>query len=115
MLNFTQIFLVFLSALTTIVGDSIVKRISADKTFFAVLKDPWMLLVYLLYFSQIIFSVYIFIYKGDLAIYSNFYIVFYGIMGTIFGIIFFKEGLNWVQVLGIAMAIVGAILMNHKS
>ncbi len=114
MLSFNQIFLVFLSALTVIVGDSIVKRISTGSTFFATLKDPWMLLVYLLYFLQILFAVYIFIYKGELAIYTNLYIIFYSILGIIFGIIFFKEGLNLVQIIGIALAILGGVLINYR-
>ena len=114
MLNFSQIVLVFLSALTVIIGDSIVKKISIGD-FWSVLRDPWMLLVYLLYFLQIAFAVYIFIYKGELAVYANMYIVFYSILGIIFGVMFFKEGLSSIQFSGIILALIGAALMNYKA
>jgi drug/metabolite transporter (DMT)-like permease len=112
MLNLTQIFLVFLSALTVIVGDSIIKKISAG-TITQTLKDPLMLTVYVLYFAQIVFAIYIFLYKGELAIYANYYIIFYSILGILSGVLFFKEHLNAVQLVGIGLAMVAAVLMNY--
>lgn len=111
-MNFFQIFLVFLSALTVIVGDSIIKKVSTG-TILLTLRDPLMLVAYLLYFVQIVCAIYIFIYKGELAIYANYYIVFYSILGIIFGILFFREHLNAIQMLGVVLALVGAVLMNR--
>lgn len=114
MLNFTQIFLVFLSAFVVIAGDSLIKKISTESIMHS-LKNPLMFLVYLLYFAQIVFAVYIFIYKGELAIYANYYVVFYAILGVVFGLVFFRENLNLIQFLGILLALVGVVLMNSAS
>jgi len=107
------LFLIFLSALTVVIGDSIIKHISTGSTVLASLKNPWMLLVYLLYFTQILFAIYIFIKGGELAVYANFYIIYYSILSVIFGVMFFKEGLSPTQITGIILAIVGSILINH--
>jgi drug/metabolite transporter (DMT)-like permease len=94
------------------VADSIIKKVSAGQTFVSVLRDPWMLAVYGLYLVQIFFAIFIFIFKGELAIYTNLFIVFYGIFGIVVGILYFKETLSTVQILGIVLGLSGAILMN---
>ncbi len=113
MLSLFQIFLIFLSALTIIVADAFIKKVSGS-SFRAAFTDPWMILVYILYFSQIIISIYIFLLKSDLAIYANFYIIFYSILSVVISVIAFHEHLSWVQFLGIGLAIIGAVLMNSK-
>ncbi|MFA5954344.1 MAG: hypothetical protein WC817_02290 [Patescibacteria group bacterium] len=100
-----------MSALTVIIADSILKRVSSG-TILLTLRDPLMMLVYLLYFIQLVLGIYIFIYKGELAIYANYYIIFYSILSVIFGIIFFKEHLSFIQIAGIIMALLGAVLIH---
>ncbi len=112
MINFIRLFLVFFSAVTIIVADSLIKKISTGQTFFGVIKDPWMILVYALYLVQIFFAIFIFIFKGELAIYTNLFIIFYGIFGVVIGILFFKETISAIQMLGIGLGLLGAILMN---
>ena len=114
MLNAIQIFLIFLSALTVIVADAVIKKVSAGEKFLEILVDPWMILVYALYFIQILFAVYIFIHEGEIAIYSNLYNIFYGILGVLIGILFFKEGLSFVQMVGVVLGLAGTVLMNYK-
>jgi drug/metabolite transporter (DMT)-like permease len=112
MTNFIRLGLVFFSAVTIIIADSLVKKISAGQTFLHIIKDPWTIAIYALYFVQIIFAMFIFILKGELAIYTNLFIIFYGIFGIIIGIMFFSETITLVQTIGIAFGLVGAILMN---
>ena len=112
MINLIRFFFVFFSAVTIIVADSLIKKISTGQTLISVMKDPWMLAVLGLYFIQIIFAIFIFILKGELAIYTNLFIIFYGIFGVIIGIFFFKETLSTTQILGIILGLSGAFLMN---
>ena len=112
MANLIRLSLVFLSAITIIIADSLIKRISTGQNFFGVIKDPWMILVYALYLIQIFFAIFIFIFKGELAIYTNLFIIFYGIFGIIIGILFFKETLSVIQIVGIGFGLIGAILMS---
>lgn len=112
MTNLLRFALVFSSALTIIVADSIIKKVSVGQSFFEVLKDPWIILVYALYFIQILFAVLIFIFKGELAIYTNLFIIFYGIFGVVVGILYFKESLTPIQAVGIFLGLLGAVLIN---
>jgi EamA domain-containing membrane protein RarD len=112
MTNLIRLTLVFLSALTIIVADALIKKISIGHTFFNVIKDPWMILILGLYLVQISFAIFIFIFKGELALYTNLFIIFYGILGIIIGILFFKENITLVQIIGIGLGLFGAILMN---
>lgn len=112
MINLLRLSLVFLSATTIIIADSIIKKISIDQTFFEVIKNPWTILIYALYLIQIFFAILIFVYKGELAIYTNLFIIFYGIFGIIIGVFFFKETLSVVQLIGISLGLFGAILMS---
>ncbi len=104
----------FFSAVTIIVADSFIKQISAGQSFISIMKNPWMVLVYALYLIQIFFAILIFIFEGELAIYSNLFIVFYGILGICIGLLFFKEHLGVVQMIGICLGLIGAVLMNLK-
>jgi len=113
MLSYFQIFLVFLSALTIIVADAIIKKVSAAHTFAAAFQNPWMLVAYALYFIQILLAIYIFIYKGEIALYSNLYVIFYGVFGVIAGIILFQESISMIQLVGVVLGLIGAVLMNH--
>lgn len=73
-----------------------------------------MLLVYFLYLIQIFLAIAIFIFKGELAIYSNLFIVFYGVFGVCVGVMFFGESLGLIQIAGISLGLIGAVLMNLK-
>jgi EamA domain-containing membrane protein RarD len=108
----TKLFLLFFSAVTIIVADALIKKISTGHTFFDIIKDPWMILICGLYLAQIFAAIFIFIFKGELAIYTNLFIIFYGIFGVIVGILFFKETLSPIQMIGIGFGLLGAILMN---
>lgn len=113
MLSYFQILLVFLSALTIIIADAIIKKVSTAHTFAAAFQNPWMLLAYTLYFIQILLAIYIFVYRGEIALYSNLYVIFYGIFGVIVGVAFFQEDISAVQLVGVALGLVGAVLMNR--
>ncbi len=114
MSNLIRFILIFFSAVTIIFADAIIKKISLDQTFFDVLKNPWVILVYGLYLVQIFCAILIFIFWGEIAIYSNLFVVLYGILGVVIGILFFKESVSMIQMVGIGLGLVGAVLMNLK-
>jgi drug/metabolite transporter (DMT)-like permease len=103
---------IFLTALLVVIADSLIKEVSLKGGFIAALLNPWMLAVLLLYFIQIIIAIVVFENKGELALYVILYDVFYALMGVIIGIVFFEEKLSLVQIIGGALAIIGAILLN---
>ncbi|HEV8666972.1 MAG TPA: hypothetical protein VN665_03985 [Candidatus Paceibacterota bacterium] len=109
-----NLILVFLSATFIIVADALIKKVSIQGNFSAAFLDPWMLLAYGLYFIQILFAIAIFINKGELAVYTNLFIVFYSLFGVLIGVLFFKETLSHFQLTGVFFAIVAAILLNWR-
>lgn len=114
MSNILQIFLMLASAILIIVADAIIKKESLIHGFGSTFLSPLMLLSYFLYFVQIVVAVYIFRKGGELAIYTNLYIIFYSILGIITGVIIFGEHLSFVHYVGILFALVGAILLNIR-
>jgi drug/metabolite transporter (DMT)-like permease len=113
MLNALQITLVLVSALMIGVADAIIKKAAAVNSLTLALRDPWLLLACLLYLIQIGMIVYIFVHKGDLVIYGNIFIIFYSITTALLGVLIFKEHLSAVQILGILLALTGAVLINR--
>ena len=106
------ILLLFTSALLIAVADALIKKVSASGSLFAALLDPWMLVICLLYFIQIVIVTYIFIQKGELAVYGNLFIIFYSVMMILLGIFAFGENITFWQGVGIVLALGGAVLIN---
>lgn len=100
------------SAFLVASADALIKKIALPENFAASIFSPWMLVICGLYFVQILLAVYIFVHKGNLAIYGNVFVVFYAILMGIFGILFFKESLTLLQYVGIVLALTGAVLIN---
>ncbi|MCR4325325.1 MAG: hypothetical protein NUV59_00780 [Patescibacteria group bacterium] len=113
MIGSTGIIAMFASALLIAIADGLIKKASASGSLLSAVLNPWMLLILLLYFVQILLAVYVFIHKGDIAIYANIFIVFYSVLMVAIGLIAFGERLSAVQSLGIVLALVGAVLINR--
>ena len=103
---------VFLSATFIILADSLIKEVSIQGSFVSAFLNPWMLAAYILYFIQILFAIAIFTNRGELAIYTNLFIVFYSLFGVLIGVLFFKESLSSFQITGVLFAIIAAVLLN---
>ena len=100
------------SAILVAAADALLKQMSASGNFFSAVINPWMIVVCILYFVQILLALYVFIGKGSLAIFGNIFIVFYSILTILLGFVLFQEHLSMWQVVGIALALVGAVLIN---
>ncbi|MDP1689812.1 MAG: hypothetical protein Q8L52_01235 [bacterium] len=112
MLSTTQIAALFASALLVAIADSLIKRITLQGGLVSALSNPWTLIICVLYFIQIVLAIYIFVYHGELAVYSNIFIVFYSIFMIMSGVLFFGEQLSMLQYVGIFLALAGAVLIN---
>jgi drug/metabolite transporter (DMT)-like permease len=110
--NSIRLIVVILATMITIIADATIKKISKDGSLGSVLKSPWMIAVYALYFLQILSAIFIFVHKGEFAVYTNLFVVFYSIFGVAFGILFFQESLSLAQWAGIALALSGVVLIN---
>jgi len=106
--------LMLASAVLIIIADTIIKKESISHEFLKSFSSPLMILAYFLYFIQIVIAIYIFKKGGELAIYTNLYIIFYSILGIIAGVLIFSEHISLLQGIGIVFALIGAVLLNLK-
>lgn len=111
MLGLVALAAVFASAVLITVADALIKRIAIAGSFWGAVTDPLMLVICALYFVQILLGIYIFR-AGELAVYANLFIAFYSVLMIGFGVFFFSEHLTMLQVAGIALALIGAMLIN---
>ncbi|HEV3244726.1 MAG TPA: hypothetical protein VG102_00015 [Candidatus Paceibacterota bacterium] len=114
MLDTVSIVIVFLSAILIAIADAIIKELSLPGKFYAAVFSPWMIAICVLYFIQILMALYVFVHKGDLAIYANVFIVFYSLCMVLLGMLYFGEQLTFVEGLGICLALAGVILLNSN-
>lgn len=104
--------LVMTTAILIAVADSFIKKSGMAGDFWGVLGSPLMLGAFILYFIQILLTLYIFINRGELAIYANLFVAFYSVFTILIGIFVFKEHISVMQGLGIAFALTGVFLIN---
>ena len=112
MIGILGISALFACAFLVAVADALLKKMTVSGSFLLAVLNPWMILVCILYFVQILFAVYVFMNKGELAIFGNIFIVFYSVLTIVMGIVLFGEHLSVWQGVGIALALVGAVLIN---
>ena len=113
MAKFYQILAVLFAAISVAVADALVKKASASGNFWSALKHPLMLIVVLLYLVQIALFTYAFVHNWKLDVLGITQVVFYTVTVLVFGYLLFKETLSPVQMLGVGLALVGVVLMNH--
>jgi len=104
--------LVVTTAVLIAVADSLIKKSGMAGDFWGVLLSPWMIGVFILYFLQILITLYIFLNRGELAVYANLFVAFYSIFTILIGVFVFKENLSLVQGFGIFIALIGVFLIN---
>lgn len=104
--------LVITTAMLIAVADSLIKKSGMSGDFWSVLFSPWMLGAFALYFLQILLTLYIFLNRGELAIYANLFVAFYSIFAVLLGVLIFKEQISLLQGLGIFVALIGVFLIN---
>jgi drug/metabolite transporter (DMT)-like permease len=109
-----KLMMVFLAALMGIIIDVLTKKASDSGSVVKTVFHPLMVPIYILCVAQIVFGSCAFVWKWDLAVYSNLYVIFFAVMSVLFGYLFFSETLTMKQWLGIAMGMFGAFLLYSK-
>lgn len=101
-----------LSGVASGVADALVKRASLGGSFISAFKNPFMLAAFTFYLIQIAFFVYVFRHGWKLGIVGAVQVVFFSLTAIAIGYFFFHESLSVIQSIGIALAIIGVILIN---
>ncbi len=109
--NLIQVFAIILAGVSVAFADALIKQISAESLGQAI-KDPMTLVILVLYIFQIILFFYVFMNKWELAIVGNTQMVFYSISVILIGVLSFQEKITMIQSIGIALSLVGVVLMN---
>lgn len=107
-----QLSAVIFAGVSVAVADMLIKKISLGGKFIDALKSPWILIILLLYLAQIVFFIFVFTKQWNLAIAGNLQMIFYSLTVVLLGLIIFGETISPVQYLGIALAIIGILLLN---
>ena len=112
MVNSIQVLAIILAGVAVAIADMLIKKASLSGNYLSALKHPLMLLVLLLYLAQVIFFVYVFANNWQLGVVGNIQMVFYSIGVILLGAVVFGEQLSIIQYSGIALALIGVILIN---
>lgn len=110
--HLSQLLIIIVAGISVGVADALIKKTALSGNFISAIKNPLFIVILLLYFVQIALLIYIFTHKWNLGIVGNLQVVFYSITIILAGLLFFKETISWIQGIGIAMALIGVILMN---
>lgn len=111
-MNFIQLAAIMLAGLAVAVADALIKKAAASGSFWLALKDPLIIAIIVLYLSQIVLFLYVFAMQWNLGIVGNIQMVVYSLAVVLMGFAFFGERLSAIQLVGVALGIVGVILMN---
>lgn len=112
MINFFQLLVIILAGIAVGIADALIKKTALKGSLWLALKSPWMLIILLLYFIQVVFFVYVFTHGWKLGVVGNAQMVFYSITVVLTGILIFGETLSLTQGIGIGLALVAVVLMN---
>lgn len=107
--------LLLLSAVTSVaVADVLLKKASLHGHWGAALQSCWMVGALLLYLYQILFFTYVFMTGGTLSWIGGLQTALYALVVVGAGVFIYRETLSETQLLGVALAVAGAVLIHLK-
>jgi drug/metabolite transporter (DMT)-like permease len=106
--------LVILAVTAVAIADVCLKKAALSGTLASALKSPWMIGAVALYLFQIFFFTYLFVSGTELLYVGILQTALYAAIVLTAGFLLFHESLSAVQMVGMVLALVGAILMNTK-
>ncbi len=112
MVSYIQIGAIILAGISVAVADALIKRVSLNSNILLAFKNPFIILIFLLYLAQVFFFIYVFMNKWNLAIVGNLQMVFYSISVVLIGLLAFNERLTPIQIAGIVFSLIGVVLIN---
>jgi drug/metabolite transporter (DMT)-like permease len=111
-MNLFQTLLLVSAVSAVAVGDILLKKTQASGSFIKAVLSPWMLGAIILYLFQIAFFTYLFVSGVKLVHVGIMQTVFYALIVLLAGIFLFGESITAIQGIGIALALIGVILLN---
>ena len=112
MLKLLNLTLIITAVISVAVADVLLKKAAVQGNWLAALRSPWMAGAILLYLYQIAFFTYIFVTGWQLSLVGSLQTVLYALIVLGAGVFFYQESLSGVQIIGVCLAISGAILIN---
>jgi drug/metabolite transporter (DMT)-like permease len=113
MINYIQLLAIIGAGVSVGLADALIKKIAVTENAWAVFKNPWMMVIILLYLFQIVFFIYVFKHNWKLGIAGNAQMLFYSMTVVISGFFIFKESISIIQMAGIVLAIIAVFLINQ--
>jgi drug/metabolite transporter (DMT)-like permease len=108
-----EIGLIIIAVVAVGIADVLTKKVAFNVNSFSVaIKNPLMLAVIALYLVQVLVFLYVFVKKAELGVVGIIQTALYAIIVIGSGIFFFKERVHLTQGIGMAIAILGVVLMN---
>ncbi|MBP7768778.1 hypothetical protein KA082_03030 [Candidatus Woesebacteria bacterium] len=110
-----QLFIIIFAVTSVAIGDVFIKKATLNANFTQALTSKWMLLAIGCYLFQILIFAWMFVKGWDLGIVGSLQTVFYAAVVLSVGYFWFSEKLAPMQMLGIALALAGVMLINWFS
>lgn len=108
-----EISLIVIAVVAISIADVLLKKISVPATsFMSAVKNPLMLGVAGLYLIQIVIFLYVFVKKAELGAVGIIQTALYAFIVVGSGILFFNEEITVLKGVGMALAVLGVILIN---
>ena len=108
-----EIGLIILAAISVGVADVLIREeaVSAN-TLLKAIENPLTILIILLYGIQILVFSFLFVQKAQLGIVGIMQTALYAVIIIASGILFFREKITLIHMIGVSCGLLGAILMN---
>jgi len=106
--------LIIMAVISVAITDIFLKKTAANGNLWQAIKSPWMLGAILLYLNQIFFFTYVFVRGWELSLVGSLQTVLYALIVLGAGIFLLNEHLTRLQLVGVLLAIGGAVLINLK-
>lgn len=110
--RFAHIALILVAGTSVAVADSLIKKAAHADDFWGALRSPVTVVAVALYLLQILLFTYVFVKKWNLGVVGIMQMVIYAAIVVFVGITFFQERITRTQGAGMALALIGAVLMN---
>ena len=108
-----EIGLIIIAVSCVAVADVLIKKAAFNvSSFWVSLKNPLMLAAVVLYLSQIVIFLYVFVKKAELGAVGVIQTALYAVIVIGSGILFFHEDFSVTQIIGMILAIIGVVLIN---
>ncbi len=112
MFKLVHFVLIVVAIIAVAVADACLKKAASGGILSQAFKSPWMVGAVLLYLYQMVVITYMFANGWQLSIFGSLQTVLYAVIVVGASVVLFKETLTWVQMLGVVLAIGGAVLIS---